>query len=155
MVSVRTRSLRRGWALIDVIIGGVILGIGMAAVISIAERSLAMQQRSERELVAAQLLDGLLNEVLSTGVVEWQLGRATDGAFDAPFDEWKWELDIRKQGLGDPYEVTAIARDIRGTEYRVDTLMAPRPENTEEPTRAPTTPIDRQARYDAQTQPQQ
>ena len=155
MVSVRTRSLRRGWALIDVIIGGVILGIGMAAVISIAERSLAMQQRSERELVAAQLLDGLLNEVLSTGVVEWQLGRATDGAFDAPFDEWKWELDIRKQGLGDPYEVTAIARDIRGTEYRVDTLMAPRPENTEEPARAPTTPIDRQARYDAQTQPQQ
>jgi hypothetical protein len=114
-----------------------------------------MQQRSERELVAAQLLDGLLNEVLSTGVVEWQLGRATDGAFDAPFDEWKWELDIRKQGLGDPYEVTAIARDIRGTEYRVDTLLAPRPENTEEPTRAPTTPIDRQARYDAQTQPQQ
>ena len=155
MVSVRTRSLRRGWALIDVIVGGVILGIGMAAVISIAERSLAMQQRSERELVAAQLLDGLLNEVLATGVIEWQLGRATDGAFDAPFDEWKWELDIRKQGLGDPYEVTAIARDIRGTEYRVDTLMAPRPENTEEPTRAPTTPIDRQARYDAQTQPQQ
>jgi type II secretory pathway pseudopilin PulG len=155
MVSARTRSLRRGWALIDVIVGGVILGIGMAAVISIAERSLAMQQRSERELVAAQLLDGLLNEVLSTGVIEWQLGRATDGAFDAPFDEWKWELDIRKQGLGDPYEVTAIARDIRGTEYRVDTLMAPRPENTEEPARAPTTPIDRQARYDAQTQPQQ
>jgi hypothetical protein len=93
--------------------------------------------------------------VLSTGVVEWQLGRASDGTFDAPFEEFKWELDIRKQGLGDPYEVTAIARDIRGTEYRVDTLMAPRPENTEEPTRAPTTPIDRQARYDAQTQPQQ
>ena len=155
MVIARTRSLRRGWALIDVIVGGVILGIGLAAVISIAERSLAMQERSERELAAAQLLDGLLNEVLATGVVEWQLGRATDGAFDAPFDEWKWELDIRKQGLGDPYEVTAIARDIRGTEYRVDTLMAPRPENTEEPTRAPTTPIDRQARYDAQTQPQQ
>jgi hypothetical protein len=133
----------------------VILGIGLAAVISIAERSLAMQERSERELAAAQLLDGLLNEVLSTGVVEWQLGRASDGTFDAPFEEFKWELDIRKQGLGDPYEVTAIARDIRGTEYRVDTLMAPRPENTEEPTRAPTTPIDRQARYDAQTQPQQ
>jgi type II secretory pathway pseudopilin PulG len=154
MVIARTRSLRRGWALIDVIVGGVILGIGLAAVISIAERSLAMQERSERELAAAQLLDGLLNEVRSTGVVEWQLGRATDGAFDAPFEEWKWELDIRKQGLGDPYEVTAIARDIRGTEYRVDTLMAPRPENTEEPTRAPTTPIDRQIRYDLQNQQQ-
>ena len=38
----RLRTTRSGWALIDVIIGGVILGIGLAAVISIAERSLAM-----------------------------------------------------------------------------------------------------------------
>jgi type II secretory pathway pseudopilin PulG len=152
MVSARMHRARRGWALIDVIVGGVILGIGMAAVISIAERSLAMQQRSERELVAAQLLDSLLNEVLSTGVVEWQMSRATDGAFDAPFADWKWELDIRKQGLGDPYEVAAIARDIRGVEYRVDTLIAPHAENTEEPARAPTTPIDRQIRYDLQNQ---
>jgi len=154
MVTERRTRARRGWALIDVIIGGVILGIGMAAVISIAERSLAMQQRSERELVAAQLLDGLLNEVLSTGVVEWQTGRASDGAFDAPFEDWKWELDIHKQGVGDPYEVTAIARDFRGTEYRVETLIAPRPENTEDPARAPTTPIDRQIRYDLQNQQQ-
>jgi hypothetical protein len=78
MVSRRTPHLatRRGWALIDVIIGGVILAIGLAAVISIAERSLAMQQRSERELLAAQLLDGLLNEVLSVGVVEWSTTRS-------------------------------------------------------------------------------
>ena len=38
----RLHTARSGWALIDVIIGGVILGIGLAAVISIAERSLAM-----------------------------------------------------------------------------------------------------------------
>ena len=34
----RLHTVRSGWALIDVIIGGVILGIGLAAVISIAER---------------------------------------------------------------------------------------------------------------------
>ena len=106
----RLQSARRGWALIDVIIGGVILGIGLAAVISIAERSLAMQQRSERELVAAQLLDGLLNEVLAVGVVEWQLSRAADGAFDAPFDKWQWQLDIQKRGLGDPYTDEEISK---------------------------------------------
>lgn len=152
MVSARAavRRSRRGWALIDVVIGGVILGIGLAAVVSIAERSLAMQQRSERELVAAQLLDGLLNEVLATGVVEWQLTRASDGAFDAPFESWQWELDIRKQGLGDPYQVLALARDEKGTEYRVDTLMAPRPDNVEEPERAPEAPLDREARYEQQ-----
>lgn len=145
----RTRrpAARRGWALVDVVLGGVILGIGLAAVISIAERALAMQQRSERELVAAQLLDGLLGEVLATGVVEWQLTRSSDGTFDAPFDAWQWELDIRKQGLGDPYQVAAVARDERGLEYRVHTLMAPRPDNTEEPARSPETPLDREGRY--------
>ena len=144
---VTKRPTRRGWALIDVIVGGVILGIGLAAVVSIAERSLAMQQRSERELVAAQLLDGLLAEVLSVGVAEWDLTRSPTGAFDAPFEEWEWELRIDKQGTGDPYRVLATARDRDGTEFRVETLLAPRPENTEEPQRAPTTPIDRQARY--------
>lgn len=145
---VRRAHVRRGWALVDVIVGGVILAVGLAAVISIAERSLAMQQRSERELVAAQLLDGLLAEVLSVGVVEWDLTRSPSGAFDAPFDGWEWELAIDKQGTGDPYRVVAIARDRDGAEFRVETLMAPRPENTEEPQRAPTVPIDRQARYD-------
>jgi hypothetical protein len=144
----RQAPSRRGWALVDVIIGGIILAIGLATVVSIAERSLAMQQRAERELVAAELADGLLAEVLSVGVAEWELTRATTGAFDAPFEEWEWELAIDRQGAGDPYRVLAMARDRDGTEFRVETLMAARPENTEEPQRAPTTPIDRQARYD-------
>jgi hypothetical protein len=145
---VRRHASRRGWALIDVIVGGVILGIGLAAVVSIAERSLAMQQRSERELVAGQLLDGLLAEVLAVGVVDWSLARPSAGNFEAPFDEWTWELDIDKQGLGDPYRVLAVARDRRGTEFRVETLMAPLPEGSEWLERAPEMPIDRQARYD-------
>ena len=150
---VRRARSRRGWALIDVIVGGVILGIGLAAVVSIAERSLAMQQRSERELVAAQLvagrlMDGLLGEVLAVGVVDWSLARPTAGNFESPYEEWTWELDIDKQGLGDPYRVVALARDRNGAEFRVETLMAPRPEGFEEPSRMPETPIDRQAKYD-------
>ena len=145
---VRRARSRRGWALIDVIVGGVILGIGLAAVVSIAERSLAMQQRSEREMVAAQLMDGLLGEVLAVGVVDWSLARPTVGNFESPYEEWTWELDIDKQGLGDPYRVVALARDRNGAEFRVETLMAPRPEGFEEPSRMPETPIDRQAKYD-------
>ena len=80
--SVRIRA-RGGWALVDVIIGGMILAIGLATVVSIAERSLAMQQRAERETVAATLLDGLLSDVLATGVVEWETTRTPEGAFEA------------------------------------------------------------------------
>lgn len=141
-------ATRRGWALVDVIIGGVILAIGLAAVIGLSQRSLAMQQRAEREIVAAQLLDGLLNEVLATGPVEWLMTQPTDGRCDEPFDDWEWSLAIVKQGLGDPYRVTAVVTDGTGSEYMVDTLMAPNLSEEEEPERAPATPIDRQERYD-------
>ncbi len=153
MVSARRRpapraGTRRGWALIDVIIGGVILAIGLATVVSIAERSLAMQQRAERETVAATLLDGLLADVLSTGVVEWETTRTPEGAFEEPFDAWAWTVEIDAQGVGDPYTVAATVRDPNGGEYRVETLIAPRPDGAPEVQRAPEVPIDRQSRYD-------
>jgi hypothetical protein len=144
MVTARARASARmrargGWALVDVIIGGMILAIGLATVVSIAERSLAMQQRAERETVAATLLDGLLSDVLATGVVEWETSRTPEGAFDPPFDAW---------GLGDPYKVAATVRDPNGGEYRVETLIAPRPDGAPEVQRAPEVPFDRQSRYD-------
>ncbi len=148
----RAVAVRRGWALLDVIVGGTILGIGLAAIISLAERSLAMQQRAEREVVAATLLDGLLNEVLSVGPVDWQTTRASDGHFDVPFERWSWRVDVTKQGLGDPYRVVATVLDDREHAYVIDTLMAPRLTDDEEPDRAPTTPIDRQKRYEDQRQ---
>jgi type II secretory pathway pseudopilin PulG len=152
MVSVRrVRSPRAhgGWALIDVIVGGVILAIGLATVVSLAERALALQQKAEREAVAATLVDGLLADVLATGVVEWESTRSNEGAFDPPFDDWAWQVDIDQQGLGDPYSVAATVTDPNGSSYRVSTLIAPRPDGVTLPERAPQTPLDRQARYDA------
>jgi type II secretory pathway pseudopilin PulG len=140
---------RRGWALVDVIVGGVILAVGLAAVVSIAQRALAMQQRAEREVVAAALIDGLLNEVLATGVVEWQLTKLPDGSFEAPFEDWNWTVEIKAQAQGDPHRVVATVRDPVGAEHRVETLITPRPDNLPDPVRTPGTPIDRQARYDA------
>ena len=112
-----------------------------------------MQQRSERDLLAATLVDGLLNEVLATGPVEWMEQRAQDGRFEAPFQDWQWQVEIRKQEVGDPYRVMAVVRDPNGTAYEVETLMAPRITDAEEPERRPQTPIDRQARYDQTQQP--
>lgn len=145
----RARTLRRGWALVDVIIGGVILAVGLAAVIGLVERSLAMQQRAEREMIAAHLLDGILNEVLALGPVDWMMNQSNEGDCDAPHDDWQWSITITKQGLGDPYRVLAVVTDRNGQEYTVDTLMAPRLTDAEDPAREPETPIDRQERYDA------
>jgi hypothetical protein len=134
--------------MVDVIVGGVILGVGLAAVISLAERSLAMQQRAEREIKAALLLDGILNEVLAVGPVDWTTTRASTGRCDAPFDDWEWSVQITKQAVGDPYRVLAAVHDELDQEFVVDTLMAPRITDAEEPSRIPETPIDRAKRYD-------
>lgn len=142
-------ALRRGWALVDVIVGGVILGVGLATIISLAGRSLAMQQRAEREAIAAQVLDGLLNEVLAVGPVDWAATRAANGRCDSPFDDWEWSVEIVRQGLGDPYRVVVMVHDDSDREFTIETLMAPRLLDEEEPARAPETPIDRERRYEA------
>lgn len=139
---------RRGWALLDVIIGSIILAVGLAAIISLAGRSLAMQQRAEQEIVAAHLLDGILNEVLAMGPVDWASTQPPSGHCQEPFEDWRWEVEVTKQGLGDAYRVMAIVFDAQGREFAVDTLMAPRLTDDEEPDRAPRVPIDRNARYD-------
>ncbi|MBL9140979.1 MAG: hypothetical protein JNK53_03850 [Phycisphaerae bacterium] len=148
-MNARTTNARRGWALLDVIVGGVILAVGLAAVIGLVERSLAMQQRAEREMVAAQLLDSKLNEVLAIGPVDWMMNQSSDGDCDEPFSDWQWSIAITKQGLGDPYRVVAVVTDRTGHEYMVDTLMAPRLTEDPEPARTPDEPIERQERYDA------
>ncbi len=142
-------TVRGGWALLDVVVGGVILAVGLAAIIGLIERSLAMQQRAEREMIAATLLDGKLNEVLALGPVDWMMNESPEGNCDEPHDEWQWSVAITKQGVGDPYRVLAVVTDRTGHEYFVDTLMAPRLTEDPEPARAPETPIDRQERYDA------
>ena len=101
---------------------------------------------------STQLLDGLLNEVLATGPVDWMAQKPSDGHFDAPFEAWQWQLEIRKQELGDPYRVHAVVRDEHGVQFEIETQMAPRLSDAEEPDRRPQTPIDRQSRYDQQKQ---
>ena len=54
----------RGVALMDAIIGGVMLGVGLAVVVSLASRSIAIQAQSQHLLTAAWLVDELLAVVL-------------------------------------------------------------------------------------------
>ncbi len=62
-----SRRTRKGFALVDVIVGGAMLGIGLGAIISVTARSLTQQSDGERRLVASWLADELLNMVLLEG----------------------------------------------------------------------------------------
>ncbi len=139
--------MRRGFALIEVVIAGVILAVGLAGIINVSMRSMDMQRRGESEVIASSLLDGLLSQVLVDGVTEFPKLNATSGRFDAPFEDWEFEILIDPEGLGDPYTVTAMVRDARGQAYTVETRIAPRLGEDPNPDRRPPEPFDRQSAY--------
>ena len=142
---VNRRRMARGFALIDAIIGGALLALGLASIVTLSQRSLAMLQRGEREAMAAAMLDELLSQVVTEGPTAFSRVREQAGVMPEPWPQWQFTVDIQAGGEGDPYDVLATVRDPTGSEYRCATRVAPHDDSSMPPDRAPTTPIDRAA----------
>ena len=140
-------AARRGFALIDAILGGLLLAFGLAAVVTLSQRSLSMLQRGEREAQASALLDELLGQVLAEGPVDFSHRRPVAGKFDAPWNEWSFAIDLSSNGDGDAWDVVARVQDINGVEHRCATKVAARNPN-DVPERKPEQPIDRKDRFE-------
>ena len=153
-----TKAPRRGFALVDVIIGGVMLGIGLAVIISLNSRSLANQLEGERQLTASWIADELLSMVLVVGPADYSKTHDMAGQCEAPFEDFDYELNIDDQGATEPFRVTADVRwngqgGVRG--IRVETFIARRngdqPESREPDDmiemRMPKEPVDREKRW--------
>jgi len=143
----RAPRRRRGMALVEALVGGVILGVGLAVLLGIASRSLTSQMGGERRLVAAWLADDVLNMVLAEGPETWPRLFDESSTFDAPFEEYAYEVIIDDLGRGNPYRVTAIVSWGDGDRERieVETLVAPR--LGEEEPREPEEELDREQRW--------
>lgn len=139
---------RRGFALLDAIIGGVLLALGLAGVVSLSQRALVMLQRGEREAVAAAMLDELLSQVLTEGPGGFARNRAAAGRMPPPWPDWEFTVDMESGGAGDPVEVTATVVDPTGVRHRCITRIAPHDDRQEPEDRRPPEPIDRQARFE-------
>jgi hypothetical protein len=135
----------------DVIIGGLILGIGMTVVLSASSRSLARQVDAEHQLVASWLADELLSMVLVEGPDVYPRLYDMAGSFEEPFERFDYELDIDDEGPWQPYRVIAVIRWPAGGgwhQVQVETSIAHRRGEPIEPElREPLEPLDRDARY--------
>jgi len=139
---------RRGMALMDVIVGGIVLAIGMTVVLALTSRSLSWQADGERRLVASWLADELLNMVVTEGPMEYSRIYDTSGRFDPPFQDFEYELEIQEISVTEPYFVSATISWEHGRSMRsieVQTFITQRP--SEGAARAPDEPIDRLERY--------
>ncbi len=149
VIQKRSHPHRRGVALLEVVLGGILLALGLGVVMTIGSRSLIAQSSGEQKLVAAWLADELLAMVVVQGPDKYRL--ATSGEFDAPFERFSYELDIEYRSDQEPYDVTAIVTWKTGKDERfieVTTSIARRiGEEEEETPRAPLLPVDRDMRY--------
>ncbi len=147
----RRQASRRGFALADVIIGGMMLGIGLAAVLTVTSRSLSAQSDGEKRLTASWLADELLSMVLVEEPDQYSLIHDTTGRFDEPFDEFTYEVEIDEIGRSLPYRTIATVRwsDRPGDYIQVETLIARKVylPDQDELRREPYEPVDRDERY--------
>lgn len=122
--------MRRGVALIEAVVGGAMLAVGLAVLVSLVSQSMSSQRLGEEQLMAAHLLDSLLNSVVVEGPDNYGRRFDLNGWFEAPFENYEYTLELRDQGEYEPFLVTAIVRwDSAGVprEARVQTMIAVRP----------------------------
>jgi len=139
---------RRGIALIDAIIGGVILGIGLSVMLTVTSRALRMQADGEKKLTASWLADELITMVLVDGPDNYPKRNDTSGHFTAPFEDYGFEVSIEYLGRGLPYRVNATVSwsDRPSDAVQVESLVALRTGDPEQ-LREPYEPVDRLSRY--------
>lgn len=142
--------MRRGMALLDVLVAAMVLAIGMTITMSLASQSLLNQRASEHRITASWLADGLLSMVLAEGPRRFSMRQQPEGRFEAPFDDFTWLVEIRSLGDWVPYSVQATIAWQDGANsmsLTFDTRIAPRQgEEDDWSDWRPDEPLDREAR---------
>lgn len=142
-----TRHRARGFALLDAVVGGVLLGLGLTAVIGLTASAISSQRQGERLQVAAMLADERLELVLALGPDGYASELPTRGKCEEPFEAYRFEVDIAEQGDPAPYLIRCTITWPAVGEDRsliIETLMAPRRGDEPDPDRQPDETVGRE-----------
>ncbi len=140
---------RAGFALVDVIVGAVILGASLAVVVGLAGQAVTAQTRGQDLSTASMLADEQLNLVLARGPDDYAKRFGSAGRCDEPFEDFSFSVNIAGTGQSAPYEVSATITWTRvwGTQsLTIRTLIASRISGDEfepDPDRRPQSPVQR------------
>lgn len=139
---------RKGFALLDVIIGSAMLAVGLAVVISISSRSLTRQTNAEKQITASWLADELISMVLVVGPDEYEKAYPTSDRFDHPFQDFSYELSLDGDSEYLPVRTIAVVFWEAGGGQKSLTIETEIARVHGEPVdRLPAEPVDREARY--------
>lgn len=139
---------RHGFALMDVIVGAAILGIGLTVVISMSSRSITRQTAAEKQITASWLADEILSMVLVEGPDIYEKVHPPRGTCEPPFENFSYEIELEDDGeLFPVHAIATISWDAIGGRHSsvIETYIARR--FGEPVPRVPAEPVDREARY--------
>lgn len=130
----------------DAIIGAVLLGGTLAAILTIAGRAVRAQGEGQRMATAAALIDEQLNLILARGPDNYGARFELEGPCDPPFAEYSYQIEIDGGQSGNAYDVLVTVRWFYAGRVRsaqVATLIAPREGDDPDPERTPAVPVER------------
>lgn len=131
---------RRAIAMVDIVVGVVLLGIVVVTLLNLLSRAVAAQAMGEQMQTAAMLIDEQLNLVLARGPDNYASRFAAQGVCDAPFEGYRYLVTFSGGGGNEPYVVKAtVFWDSGGVERSesIETLIAPRVGEETDPIRQP------------------
>jgi Tfp pilus assembly protein PilV len=132
--------------LVDAIIGSILLGVSLVALLGLAARAMSAQATGEQLQTAAMLADEQLSLVLARGPDNYSSSFDVEGPCEAPYEAYAFRLEFAGGAGGDPYTVTVtISWTAGGRDYNeaVQTLIAPRLGDEPDPERRPDQPVNR------------
>jgi hypothetical protein len=145
MVIAGRRGARPGMMLADILVAVVLLGSALAVLVGMTGRAMTAQRSGEQLQVAAMLLDEQLNLVLARGPDNYAARFPVEGVCDAPFDGFRYKLDITPAS-GSAYSVVATVTWVANGRVQtesVETRIAPRRGDDPDPDRRPEETVDR------------
>lgn len=143
----RAPSIGKAFALIEVIVAAVILGLAVSTMLGLMARAVSAQTEGERIEAAARLADERLHLVLAVGAEKYPSVFPLSGACEAPFESYRYEVTLEAGSGGLPYRVRAVVSWTEAARTRsvtLDTLIAPRAGEEPDPDRKPKETLSRE-----------
>lgn len=140
-------AAQRGFALVDAIVASVVLALALVGVIGLTTEALSSQQQGEEIATAARLADEQLNLVLALGPEGYASRFPLRAPCEAPFQRYRYELEIGPATLGEahPVVVTVVwSSGLRERTFIVETRVAPRIGDDPDPERQPDATLGRE-----------
>jgi type II secretory pathway pseudopilin PulG len=120
------RHGRRGFTLVEALVAGMILALGVAVIGTSVSRAYGSLSDARDERRAAMLLDELLTKIDLIGPARIASEGPRQGQFDDADERFSWSIDIQSRPQGHLYEVTVTLSwpsDGRHKSVRIQTYL--------------------------------